>query len=367
MKVNGKSTRSIWLEADGWSVGVIDQTVLPHRFATLRLATLEDTARAIATMQVRGAPLIGAAAAYGLCLALRADASDESLERAYATLFATRPTAINLKWALDEMMAAVRNRPREQRLAAAYRRAGEICDEDVAINQAIGRNGLKLIEDIARRKKPGEPVNVLTHCNAGWLATVDLGTATAAIYLAHDAGSKVHVFVDETRPRNQGALTAWELGQHGVPHTFIADNTGGHLMQHGLVDIAIVGTDRVTAQGDVCNKIGTYLKALAAKDNGVPFYVALPSPTIDFGVTDGLAEIPIEQRAGDEIATVTGRAADGRLESVRVAPEGSDVANYAFDVTPARLVTGLITERGVIAATRTALARAFPERAGAVK
>ena len=234
-------------------------------------------------MVIRGAPLIGATAAYGMCLALREDASDEAIERAYATLLATRPTAINLKWALDEMMAAVRNRPRAERRAAAYRRAAEICNEDVAINAAIGRNGLPLIEAIAARKKPGEPVNVLTHCNAGWLATVDVGTATAPIYLAHDKGIAVHVFADETRPRNQGAsLTAWELGQHGVPHTVIADNTGGHLMQHGLVDLVIVGTDRVTANGDVCNKIGTYLKALAAHDNNVPFYVALPSPTIDF-------------------------------------------------------------------------------------
>jgi methylthioribose-1-phosphate isomerase len=362
MRVNGKSTRSVWREPDGISVGVIDQTLLPYRYATMRLATLEDTARAISSMQVRGAPLIGAVAAYGLCLALCADASDENLERAYGVLHATRPTAINLKWALDEVMAAVRNLPRAQRVAAAYRRADQIADEDVAINQAIGRNGLKLIEDIARRKKPSEQVNVLTHCNAGWLATVDLGTATAPIYMAHDAGINVHVFVDETRPRNQGALTAWELGQHGVPHTFIADNTGGHLMQHGLVDIAIVGTDRVTAQGDVCNKIGTYLKALAAKDNGVPFYVGLPSPTIDFTVADGLAEIPIEQRGADEIANVTGRGPDGNVATVRIAPEGSEVANYAFDVTPARLVSGLITERGVIAATRAALAKAFPER-----
>ena len=367
MKVNGKTTRSVWREPDGISVGVIDQVLLPYQFATIRLATLEDVARAIRSMQVRGAPLIGAVAAYGLCLALRADASDENLEHAYAMLLATRPTAINLKWALDEVMAAVRNIAREQRVEAAYAKADEICDEDVAINQAIGRNGLRLIEDIARRKKPGAPVNVLTHCNAGWLATVDLGTATAPIYLAHDAGIKVHVYVDETRPRNQGALTAWELGQHGVPHTFIADNTGGHLMQHGLVDIAIVGTDRVTAQGDVCNKIGTYLKALAAKDNGVPFYVALPSPTIDFTVIDGLADIPIEQRSAEEIATVTGRSADGGVATVRVAPEGSGVANYAFDVTPARLVSGLITERGVVAATREALAKAFPERAAAAK
>jgi methylthioribose-1-phosphate isomerase len=367
MKIDGKHTRSIWLEPDGWSVGVIDQTLLPHRLALLRLAALEDAARAIRTMQVRGAPLIGAAAAYGLCLALRADASDQGLERAYATLLATRPTAINLKWALDEMMAAVRQQPRAQRIAVGYRRAGEICDQDVAINQAIGRYGLNLIEDIARKKKHGQPVNVLTHCNAGWLATVDWGTATAPLYLAHDKGITVHVFVDETRPRNQGALTAWELGQHGVPHTFVADNAGGHLMQHGLVDIAIVGTDRVTAHGDVCNKIGTYLKALAAKDNSVPFYVALPSPTIDFTVADGLAEIPIEQRGPEEITTVTGRAADGRMATVRVVPDGSSVANYAFDVTPARLVTGLITERGIIAATRTALEGTFPERAAAAR
>jgi methylthioribose-1-phosphate isomerase len=252
-------------------------------------------------------------------------------------------------------------------LAAAYRRAAEICDEDVAINQAIGRHGFKLIEEIAA-KKPGERVNVLTHCNAGWLATVDVGTALAPIYTAHDAGLPVHVWVDETRPRNQGAaLTAWELGQHGVPHTVIPDNTGGHLMQHGLVDMAIVGTDRVTANGDVCNKIGTYLKALAAKDNGVPFYVGLPSPTIDFSVADGLKEIPIEQRSADEVATIVGRTADGRIETVRIVPEGSDVANYGFDVTPARLITGLITERGVIAATRTALAWAFAERAAAAE
>ena len=362
MKLNGKLTRSIWVEPDGWSVGVIDQTLLPYDFATLRLASLDDAARAIRSMQVRGAPLIGAAAAYGLCLGLRQDTSDEALERGYATLLATRPTAINLKWALDEVAAVVRNRPREERVAAAYRRAAEICDEDVAINTAIGRHGLKLIEDVARRKNAGEPVNVLTHCNAGWLATVDLGTATAPIYTAHDAGIKVHVFVDETRPRNQGTLTAWELGRHGVPHTYVADNTGGHLMQHGMVDLAIVGCDRVTAQGDVCNKIGTYLKALAAKDNSVPFYVALPSPTIDFTVGDGFREIPIEQRSAEEIANVTGRAANGRVETVRVAPSGSEVANYAFDVTPARLVSALITERGVCPASRDGLLSLFPER-----
>jgi methylthioribose-1-phosphate isomerase len=367
MKVDGKHMRCIWLEPDGKAVGVIDQAALPHRFATIRLETLQDAARAIVTMQVRGAPLIGATAAYGICLALAADASDESLERACAALMATRPTAINLKWALDEMMAAVRNRPREERVAAAYRRAAEICDEDVAINQAIGRHGLTLIQEIAA-KKPGARVNVLTHCNAGWLATVDVGTALAPVYTAHDAGIPLHVWVDETRPRNQGAsLTAWELGQHGVPHTVIPDNTGGHLMQHGEVDIAIVGTDRVAANGDVDNKIGTYLKALAAKDNNVPFYVALPSPTIDFTVKDGVADIPIEQRSADEVATMTGRAADGRIETVRIVPDGSAVANYGFDVTPARLVTGLITERGVVGASREALAKAFPERADAAK
>jgi methylthioribose-1-phosphate isomerase len=358
MKVNGKSTRTVWLEADGWSVGIIDQTQLPHRFVTARLTTLEDAARAIACMQVRGAPLIGATAAYGVCLALRVDSSDAALERAYDRLLATRPTAINLKWALGEMLAAVRNRPREQRIAHAYRRAAEICEQDVAINQAIGRHGAKLIAAVAASKKAGAPVQVLTHCNAGWLATVDFGTALAPIYVAHDDGVAVHVWVDETRPRNQGAaLTAWELGQHGVAHTVIADNTGGHLMQHGLVDLALVGTDRVTANGDVCNKIGTYLKALAAKDNGVPFYVGAPSPSIDFAVSDGLAEIPIEQREGAEVATMTGRTANGRIETVQVVPDGSRVANYAFDVTPARLVTGLITERGIVAPKRESLAR----------
>jgi methylthioribose-1-phosphate isomerase len=368
MKVGGTSMRTIWLEPDGWSVGVIDQTALPHRLVIARWTTLTEAAHAIRAMVVRGAPLIGAAAAYGMALALRQDASDEALERAYATLLATRPTAINLKWALDEIAAVVRNRPRAERAAAAYRRAGEICEEDIAINIGIGRSGLPLIEAIAAKKQPGAPVNVLTHCNAGWLATVDVGTATAPIYAAHDKGIAVHIFADETRPRNQGAsLTAWELGQHGVPHTLIADNTGGHLMQHGMVDIVIVGTDRVTANGDVCNKIGTYLKALAARDNEVPFYVALPSPTIDFTVADGVAEIPIEERSPEEVATMTGRTADGRIETVRIAPPGTPVANYGFDVTPARLVTGLITERGVLNASRAALAQAFPERAGAAE
>jgi methylthioribose-1-phosphate isomerase len=368
MKINGKPTRSIWREPDGWSIGIIDQTLLPHRLETLRLTSHRDAARAISTMQTRGAPLIGAVAAYGIALAMREDPSDDGLQRAYDALIATRPTAINLKWALDAMADALRNQPHDARVMKAYARAAEICDEDVSINERIGRHGLALIAAIAKAKKPGARVNLLTHCNAGWLATVDWGTATAPIYMAHDAGIDLHVYVDETRPRNQGAsLTAFELGQHGVPHTVIPDNTGGHLMQHGEVDLVIVGTDRVTAQGDVCNKIGTYLKALAAKDNNVPFYVALPSPTIDFSVTDGVREIPIEQRAGDEVATVTGRTADGRVTAVTIVPEGSKVANYGFDVTPARLVTGLITERGLVEADREALARAFPDHASRVK
>ena len=363
MKVDGKPFRRVWLEPDGWSVAAIDQRRLPHEFIVARMTDLEAAADAISTMLVRGAPLIGATAAYGVALAMRADGSDAALDRAYDVLIATRPTAINLKWALDEMRRALAPLPPAARGEAAYARAGEIAEQDVAINRQIAQHGIALIEAALARKQPGDPVNILTHCNAGWLATVDWGTATAPIYLAHDRGLAVHVWVDETRPRNQGAsLTAWELGHHGVPHTVIADNTGGHLMQHGMVDLAIVGTDRVTANGDVCNKIGTYLKALAAHDNGVPFYVALPSPTIDFTVDDGVRQIPIEQRAADEVATMTGRTADGRIETVRVVPAGSPVANYAFDVTPSRLVTALITERGVLKADRTALGLAFPER-----
>ena len=363
MKVDGRHFRSIWLERDGWSVGAIDQRRLPHEFVIARIESVDAAADAIRFMLVRGAPLIGATAAYGMALAMRADGSDAALERAYRLLIATRPTAINLKWALDQMLGALRPLSPPVRAEAAYVRAGEIAEEDVAINREIGRHGLALIEAVCARKKPGEPVNILTHCNAGWLATVDWGTATAPIYLAHDRGLPIHVWVDETRPRNQGAsLTAWELGHHGVAHTVIADNTGGHLMQHGMVDLAIVGTDRVTANGDVCNKIGTYLKALAAHDNGLPFYVALPSPTIDFSIDDGLTQIPIEQRAADEVATMTGRTTDGRIETVRVVPEGSPIANYGFDVTPSRLVTGLITERGVLKADRNALRSAFPDR-----
>jgi len=362
MKIDGKPYRSIWPHADGRTVEIIDQTRLPHEFAVLRLATMVEAAHAIRVMQVRGAPLIGATAAYGVALAMREDPSDAGLARALDILGKTRPTAVNLRWALARVGACLGNLEAAGRAARAWAEAAAICDEDVAINRAIGEHGLGLIRDIAARKQGGR-VNVLTHCNAGWIATVDWGTATAPIYLAHEAGIDVHVWVDETRPRVQGALTAWELGQHGVPHTFIADNAGGHLMQHGEIDIVITGTDRVTADGDVANKIGTYLKALAAHDNGVPFYVALPSPTIDWSVRDGLREIPIEERAAAEVETVTGRGADGRLTTVTVTPKGSTAANPAFDVTPARLVTGLITERGITRATPEGLGALFPESA----
>jgi len=364
MKIDGTAMRTIWVAEDGKTVEVIDQTKLPFAFEVLPLTSLEDAAVAIETMVVRGAPLIGATAAYGVGLAMHEDPSDEGLERACDRLMRTRPTAVNLRWAVDEMKAHLRNRARDARVAAAYARAQEICDDDVEICASIGRNGLEIIREIAAKKAPGEAVNVLTHCNAGWLATVDWGTATAPVYMAHDEGIKVHVWVDETRPRNQGAaLTAYELGHHGVPHTVIPDNTGGHLMQHGQVDLCIVGTDRTTATGDVCNKIGTYLKALAAKDNDVPFYVALPSPTIDFTLADGVAEIPIEQRSGDEVAKMTGTTEDGTITTVHIVAPGSEVANYAFDVTPARLVTGLITEAGVCEASREGIAALFPERA----
>jgi len=362
MNVDGKSYRTIWPGEDGWSVEIIDQTRLPHRFAVERLASLDDAARAIRDMHVRGAPLIGVTAAYGLALAMRADPSDAHLEHAGAMLAATRPTAVNLRWALDRMRAVLMQRAAPARAVAAYTEASRMADEDVETNKAIGKFGFDLIRQIARLKA-GMPVHILTHCNAGWLATVDWGTATAPIYMAHDAGIPVHVWVDETRPRNQGAaLTAWELGHHGVPHTVIVDNAGGHLMQRAQVDMVIVGSDRTTATGDVCNKIGTYLKALAARDNGVPFYAALPSSTIDFTMTDGVTQIPIEERAGDEVAWISGATEQGEVAHVRLVPENTHVANYAFDVTPARLVSGLITERGVIAATRDAIARAFPER-----
>lgn len=362
MKINGTAYRTIWLGDDGWSVEIIDQTRLPHEFVTARLTSLEDAAVAIKTMQVRGAPLIGATAAYGVCLALREDASDEALEAAVAHLAEQRPTAVNLRWALDEMLAAVRNLAREQRVAAAYERAARLCDEDVETCRMIGVHGLKLIEEIAAKKAPGEPVNVLTHCNAGWIACVDWGTATSPIYQAHDKGIAMHVWVDETRPRNQGAsLTAYELGSHGVPHTIVVDNAGGHLMQHGKVDLVIVGTDRVTANGDVCNKIGTYLKALAAKDNEIPFYVALPHSTVDWKLDDGF-KIPIEERSADEVLKMPGRLPDGSVVTVEIAAPGSGAGNPAFDVTPARLVSGLITERGVCEASKEGLAELYPDR-----
>lgn len=363
MKIDGTPYRSVWVdEQDGWSIRIFDQTRLPWALDILRLRKPAEVAHAIKSMQVRGAPLIGAVAAYGLCLALREDATTEAMEREAAILAETRPTAINLRWAIDRMLARLRNTVVADRVAVAYAEAAAICDEDVAQNEAIGRHGMELIAD-ARRG--GRRVNVLTHCNAGWLATVDWGTALAPIYRAHDAGIEVHVWVDETRPRNQGAaLTAYELGRHGVPHTVISDNAGGHLMQRGDVDLVIVGTDRVTRTGDVANKIGTYLKALAAHDNQVPFHVALPSSTLDWTVSDGLKEIPIEERAATEVTTVTGRALDGSIATVRVAPTGSPAANPAFDVTPARLVTSLITERGRCAASAEGLAGLFPERAG---
>jgi len=355
MKIGGKHYRSVWVEPDGWSAGIIDQTKLPHEFALLRLASAADCARAIKTMQTRGAPLIGAVAAYGLCMALREDASDEALDRAHAMLLAQRPTAVNLRWALGAVRDAVRNRARGERVAAAYVMAKEICDDDVATCEGIGEHGLKLFEQAWTRKGERGKLEVLTHCNAGWLATVDWGTALAPIYKAYDKGIPIHVWVDETRPRNQGAaLTAWELGQHGVDHTVIVDNAGGHLMQHGKVDLCIVGTDRVTANGDVCNKIGTYLKALAAKDNGIPFYVGLPHSTIDWTLDDGM-KIPIEERGADEVTEIAGRLADGSVARVTITPQKSAAANYAFDVTPGRLVTALVTERGVCPATREGL------------
>lgn len=359
MKVDGTAYRTIWIDDDGWSVRIIDQTKLPHRFTSVRLVTLEEAAWAIETMRVRGAPLIGATAAYGVALAMRKDPTAQSLDAAYDRLMGTRPTAINLKWALDQMRDHLRNRPHDVRPEEAYRKAATICDDDVATCEAIGRRGLTLFQEAWERKGSEDRLNVLTHCNAGWLATVDWGTALAPIYMAFNQGMPIHVWVDETRPRNQGAaLTAWELGKHGVPHSIIVDNAGGHLMQTGDVDLCIVGTDRTAANGDVCNKIGTYLKALAARDNDVPFYVALPYSTIDWTVEKG-ADIPIEERDPEEVTHLSGATVGGDILTVNVAAPGSDAANYGFDVTPARLVTKLITERGVVDADRDALARMY--------
>ena len=363
MLVDGVPYRTIWPNDDG-SVSIIDQTRLPHAFEIRKLERMEQAVHAIKNMLVRGAPLIGATAGYGMALGMREDSSDAGLSNAYEKLFATRPTAVNLRWALDDMRQRLSALPQTERAAAAWQRAAEIANEDVAICEAIGDHGLPLIQEAAA-KKPGETVNILTHCNAGWLATVDWGTALSPIFKAHNAGLPVHVWVDETRPRNQGAsLTCWELGRHGVPHTLIVDNAGGHYMQHGMVDLCIVGTDRTVANGDVCNKIGTYLKALAAKDNDVPFYVALPSPTIDWTLNDGFA-IPIEERAEAEVTDMWGKTPSGELTSVRITPETTPGGNPAFDVTPAHMVTALITERGVCAASTEGLASLFPEHAAA--
>ena len=364
MRVHGQSYRTIFLADDGWTVAVIDQTRLPFAFELRYLQSAVEAADAIRDMVIRGAPLIGVTAAYGLALGMRSDPTDEGLGRAVELLAATRPTAVNLRWALDRVASLLRAASPEKRAEVAYAEAGTIAEEDVAACAAIGRHGFAILERLYAGRR-GQPLRVLTHCNAGWLACVDWGTALAPVYAAHEAGIPVHVYADETRPRNQGAsLTAFELGAHGVPCTVIADNTGGHLMQHGLVDLCIVGSDRTTATGDVANKIGTYLKALAAHDNGVPFYAALPSSTIDWTLDDGVRDVPIEERSPREVTHVRGRADDGRVLEVEVVAPGSPVANPAFDVTPARLVTGIITERGVAPASREGLVTLYPERAG---
>jgi methylthioribose-1-phosphate isomerase len=348
MNVDGQPYRTIWLDDDRASVCVIDQTRLPHRFEVVRWRSVRAAAAGIRTMVVRGAPLIGAAAAYGMALAMQEDSSDENLLLAYDTLFRTRPTAVNLRWALDLMRQTLLPCKSSERTGVAYALAGRIADDDVQNCSAIGDCGQTLIKQVWEKVSGSRPVNILTHCNAGWLATVDWGTALAPIYKAFNAGISLHVWVDETRPRNQGAsLTAWELGHHGVPHTVITDNAGGHLMQHGLVDLCIVGSDRTTASGDVANKIGTYLKALAARDNGVPFYVALPLSTIDWTIENGVRDIPIEKRAPEELTHVSGESDDGDVRTVRITPKASAAANYAFDVTPRQLVSALITEHGV--------------------
>ena len=363
MNIDGTPWRTIWRESAGDAVGIIDQTLLPHRFETRTLRTLDEAAEAIANMRVRGAPLIGATAAYGLALGLRVDATDDGINHACTTLTATRPTASNLAWALRRLRRGLKDTPIPDRAERAFAVAGELCDEDVQINASIGDHGLALIRELLEQRGRSGTFHILTHCNAGWLATVDWGTALAPIYKAFDADLDVHVWVDETRPRNQGAaLTAWELASHGVPFDVIVDNAGGHLMQHGLVDLVIVGTDRTIRSGDVCNKIGTYLKALAARDNGVPFHVALPGPTIDWTLTDGIAEIPIEERDPGEVTHIQGLDPSGTLQTVLLTPEGAPGRNFAFDVTPSRLVDGLITERGRCAASEEGLLGLYPER-----
>lgn len=362
MDVNGTPYRSIWLAEDGRQVKIIDQTRLPHEFVIAGLSTLGQAADAISDMLVRGAPLIGATAAYGFCLGLRTKADDSALNEIAETLIHCRPTAVNLRWAVQRMLGVVKPLPQSSRVAAAYEEAAAICEEDVATNQDIGRHGAQLLRDLYEKKGKNKPVNILTHCNAGWLATVDWGTALAPVFRAHVDGIPIHVWVDETRPRNQGAhLTAWELVSAGIDHHLIVDNAGGHLMQHGQVDICIVGTDRTAASGDVCNKIGTYLKALAAFDNQVPFYVALPGPTIDWQLSDGVGRIPIEERSPSEVLVVRGLHGE-KVEEVNIAPKGTPAFNPAFDVTPARLITGLITERGVCPASREGLVLLYPEK-----
>jgi methylthioribose-1-phosphate isomerase len=362
MFIHGKSYRTIWPDGDGLSVRIIDQTLLPHQLETRRLGSVEDVAEAITTMRVRGAPLIGATAAYGYALAARDDASDGHLITAVAMLAATRPTAVNLRWALDRMDRKVRSLPKESRTQAAFAEAKAICDEDVVTCEAIGVHGAGMLRAKARAKG-GARINILTHCNAGWLACVDWGTALAPVYKAHDEGIALHVWVDETRPRNQGAsLTAFELDAHGVPFTVIADNAGGHLMQGGQVDLCIVGSDRTANNGDVANKIGTYLKAIAALDQAVPFYVALPSSTIDWSLASGVGAIPIEDRSEREVTHMTGMSEQGDIVTIAITPPGTKAANPAFDVTPARYVTALITERGIAGASRDGLLAHFPER-----
>lgn len=361
MKVQGKHYRSLWWNVDKHVLEIIDQRWLPHEFRIQAVESVQDYADAIVQMRVRGAPLIGATAAYGMAQAMRLDPSDSHLKETATLLLGTRPTAINLHWAINRVSSILQPLAVDERADKALSMAHEIADEDVEINYNLGTHGLALIEAVSKQKKTPGPVNILTHCNAGWLATVDWGTATSPMFRAHDAGIDIHVWVDETRPRNQGALTSWELQNHGVPHTYIVDNAGGHLMQHGQVDMVIVGTDRTTRRGDVCNKIGTYLKALAAVDNNVPFYVALPSPTIDWSVTDGIKEIPIEERAAAEVSHIQGTDSNNAISSVEVTPAGATTANPAFDVTPNKMITGLITERGVCTASEAALCTMFPD------
>ncbi len=364
MRVHGQYYRTIWFDPALQCVKVIDQTRLPHHFELLNLNSLDAACHAISSMQVRGAPLIGITATFGVYLALRDGAED--LQAVCARLLHTRPTAVNLRWALERVEAELLQVSSSRRIAAALSLAEKMADEDAAACSAIGDHGLHLLEQAWQAKLRRVPqagcLNILTHCNAGWLATVDWGTALAPIYKAHFKGIPVHVWVDETRPRNQGAfLTAWELQQEGIAHTVIVDNAGGHLMQHGEVDLCLVGSDRTTASGDVCNKIGTYLKALAAYDNGIPFYVALPGPTIDWTISDGLASIPIEERDPTEVTHVSGMNQNGKVESVAITAANISARNFAFDVTPARLVTGLITERGVCTASEAGLLGLYPE------